>query len=94
MKPWYVYILQCADDTLYAGVTTDPDRRLHEHNNTRAGAAYTRARRPVQKVFEAELASRSAALKAEYSIKQLTRSEKIDLIDGSSILREQILARE
>ncbi len=75
-------MLRCADDTLYTGVTTDVDRRLHQHNNTKAGAAYTKARRPVALEFRHEVESKSAALKVEYAIKQLTRAQKLELASG------------
>lgn len=93
MSDWSVYILRCADDTLYTGVTTDTARRLHEHNNTRAGAAYTRARRPVELAFELPCSSRSHALKAEYAIKQLDRAKKVSLVAGDEDLRDDILDR-
>jgi putative endonuclease len=82
MSDWFVYILSCSDDTLYTGVTTDTVRRVHQHNHTKAGAAYTRARRPVELAFELACESRSHALKTEYAIKQLTRAQKLDLIAG------------
>lgn len=78
----YVYVLRCADDTLYTGYTTDVKRRLAEHNgeaNT-AGAKYTRARRPVKLVFKKAFRSRSKATSFEAQFKQLTRTEKLKLI--------------
>ena len=75
-KTWYVYILQCADGTLYTGITTDVDRRLNEHNSGK-GAKYTRTRLPVMIVAVSEAGSRSEASKEEYRIKQLTKKEKI-----------------
>ena len=80
MSDHYVYILRCADDTLYTGYTTDPERRLREHN-AGTGAKYTRGRTPVEIVYREAYDSRSAAMRREYEIKQLRRSEKIDLID-------------
>jgi len=83
----YVYIVQCADNTLYTGYTTNIDKRLREHNGEgvtktarSAGARYTRARRPVTLVYHEAFETRSAALKRECSIKQLTRSKKLALI--------------
>jgi len=76
----YVYILRCADDTLYTGYTTDPERRLREHN-AGTGAKYTRGRTPVEIVYREAYDSRSAAMRREYEIKQLRRSEKVGLID-------------
>ena len=80
MSDHYVYILRCADDTLYTGYTTDPERRLREHN-AGEGAKYTRGRTPVEIVYREAYDSRSAAMRREYEIKQLRRSEKVDLID-------------
>jgi putative endonuclease len=77
---WYVYILHCADNTLYTGITTDVERRLHQHNHTKTGAKYTRVRRPVNLVYQEQCESRSMATKREYELKQLSREEKINLI--------------
>jgi putative endonuclease len=76
---WYIYILDCSDNTLYTGITTDINRRLLEHNSGK-GAKYTRIRRPVtlRALFEAK--NRSEALKEEYRIKRLTREEKLKLL--------------
>lgn len=78
---WYVYILECSDGTLYTGITTDLDKRLQTHNKGK-GAKYTKARLPVvlKASFEAE--DRSQASKEEYRIKQLTRIEKLKLINN------------
>lgn len=80
MKHWYVYILRCNDDTLYTGITNDIDARLKEHNEGKQAAKYTRARRPVALAYSEVMASRSAALKREHAIKQLSRVEKLSLI--------------
>lgn len=80
MKKWYVYILRCADGTLYTGSTDDVARRAQVHNSGK-GAKYTRGRRPVEVVYSEECESYSAALKREYAIKQLTRSQKLELIE-------------
>ena len=78
---WRVYIVRCADDTLYTGIARDVLRRVAEHNAVRgAGAAYTRSRRPVALVYEEPAADRSAASKREYRIKQMSRAEKLALI--------------
>jgi len=78
---YYTYILRCADDTLYTGITTDIDRRVREHNGEGAvGAKYTRVRRPVELVYTAEFADRSTATKEEMHIKRLSRKEKEILI--------------
>jgi len=81
---WYVYILECADQTLYTGVTTDPDRRLKEHNQSnRLGAKYTRVRRPVELVYQERSDNRSLACQREAAIKKLSRKAKLKLIKGS-----------
>jgi predicted GIY-YIG superfamily endonuclease len=81
MQPWYLYILSCADNTFYTGITCDLSRRLEEHNAGRA-SKYTRCRRPVTQVFTKQFPDRSAASKAEYRTKQLPRAQKQKLIDG------------
>ncbi len=81
MTGWTVYIVRCADDTLYTGIAQDALRRTEEHNaNDLLGARYTRARRPVTLVYEFVVPTRSDALKYEYRIKQLSRKEKEELI--------------
>ena len=74
----FVYILRCADDTLYCGYTTDIARRLTEHNGEGKllGAKYTKARRPVSLVYQEAFPSRSDATKREAAIKKLSRKEK------------------
>ena len=75
-----VYIVECKDGTLYTGITNDLTRRLEQHNKGK-GAKYTRVRFPVvlRASFEAE--NRSQASKKEYRIKQLTRQQKLNLIN-------------
>ena len=76
---WYVYLLRCADGTLYAGCTTDPRRRLQQHNAGR-GAKYTRARRPVSLVYVEQAEDHGQALRREAALKRLSRKEKLALI--------------
>ncbi|NOX24750.1 MAG: GIY-YIG nuclease family protein [Deltaproteobacteria bacterium] len=78
IKPsgWYVYMLRCNDDSLYAGITIDLVRRLKEHNYGAKGARYTRARRPVQLVYQEAAASRSDAAKREYQLKKMSPGQK------------------
>lgn len=73
---WQVYLVECADGTLYCGVTTDVGRRVQEHNEGNAGAKYTRARRPVKLRHTESFATRAAAQKREYAVKRLPRMEK------------------
>ena len=79
---FYVYLLRCADGTLYTGYTDDPVRRTKVHNAGK-GAKYTRARLPVERVYQEACADKSAALRREYEIKQLTRVQKLKLIEQS-----------
>ena len=76
----FVYLLRCADDTLYCGWTTDIDRRLAAHRSGTA-SRYTRSRRPVELAVVIPVADRSAALREEARIKRLTREAKLRLID-------------
>ena len=78
-KTWKVYMLRCADGSLYTGITTDVERRTAVHNSGK-GAKYTRSRRPVEVAYTEECADKSAALKRELEIKALTREEKLNLI--------------
>ena len=78
---WFVYIVRCADGTLYTGIARDVTRRVEEHNsNNLLAANYTRARRPVALVHREAVKTRSAAARREYEIKQMTRHEKDALI--------------
>lgn len=77
---YYLYILKCADKTLYTGITVDLKRRVLEHNASTLGAKYTLVRRPVELVYFEEFNNRSEASKQEYFIKHLTREEKLKLI--------------
>lgn len=79
---WFVYILECADQTLYTGITTDINRREEEHNSSEKWAKFTKMRRPVKIVFTQECEDRSDASKKEYAIKKLTRKQKIEIIEG------------
>ena len=79
---YFLYILRCADDTLYTGIATDVVRRVAEHNTSPRGAKYTHARRPVMLVYTKKFRTRSAASKAEYKMKQLSREEKILLVQS------------
>jgi putative endonuclease len=79
-QSWHVYILRCADTTLYTGVTTDVNRRLKEHNGTVSGAKYTRVRQPVLLVYTETCASRSEAQKREAEIKKKSRTDKLELL--------------
>ena len=77
---WFVYLLRCADGTLYTGITTDLNRRLAEHNAGKAGAKYTRTRRPVVLAWHEAAGDRAAASRREYQLRKLTRAQKEGLI--------------
>lgn len=79
----FVYMVECADQTLYTGWTTDVDRRLKDHNAGR-GAKYTRERGPVRLVYVEELPDRRAAMKRELEIKRMRRAKKLALIAGTA----------
>ena len=80
---WTVYILRCADDSLYTGITTNLERRIDEHNNDDLkGAKYTRARRPVSLAYQEACKDRSNATKRELQLKRLSRAKKISLLNS------------
>jgi putative endonuclease len=78
---WTVYVARCRDGTLYTGITTDPDRRLAEHN-AGSGGAYTRNRLPLVIIYREPAQDRSSAQRRERAIKRLTRVQKEMLITG------------
>jgi putative endonuclease len=81
---WYVYMLACADGTLYTGITIDLARRIAEHNGEGGpGARYTRSRRPVMLVYSEAASNRSDASQREAAIKQLDRARKLALCAAS-----------
>lgn len=77
---YYLYLLKCADNTLYTGITVDLKRRMREHNSSRLGAKYTRPRRPVKLVYSKKFRNRSTASMEEARIKALSRKEKSAII--------------
>lgn len=77
---WHVYIVSCNDNSYYTGITTDPQRRVEEHNSLKKGARYTRSRRPVALVYSEKAASRAIATRRENQIKKLTPAGKKQLI--------------
>ncbi len=79
---WTVYIARCRDGSLYTGVTTDPVRRLAEHNSG-CGASYTRSRVPLVLVYWESASNRSGAQRCERAIKRLTRAQKERLVAGA-----------
>lgn len=80
---WYVYFLRCADNSLYAGITTSLERRVNEHNQcNKKGAKYTRVRRPVTLVYAEQQPDRQMASRKEYQLKQLSKVEKEQLVEN------------
>lgn len=78
-KEWTVYILECGDGTLYTGITDDLERRLKAHESGR-GAKYTRGRGPLILRYQEKQPDKSAALKREWTLKRLRKSEKLAII--------------
>lgn len=78
-KTWYLYILECGDGTLYAGITDDVERRLAQHSAGK-GAKYTRGRGPLKLVYQEICGSHSDALKREHCVHRMTRQEKLNMI--------------
>ena len=85
MGKFYNYILKCSDGTLYSGYTTAPEKRLAAHNSGR-GAKYTRSRTPVMLAALWQWNDKSSAMKAEYWVKRLTRTQKLELISNPELL--------
>lgn len=85
MSDWFVYLLECADGSLYTGVARDVERRLKQHNGELVGGArYTSGRRPVILCWSEACDSRGEAQQREAAIKKLPRSDKLLLVDASS----------
>ncbi|MEJ2529642.1 MAG: GIY-YIG nuclease family protein [Gammaproteobacteria bacterium] len=81
---WFIYILRCADGTLYTGIAKDIEKRLDEHNSGgKAAAKYTRSRGPVSLVYAEKAVNHSAAAKREYAIKRMGKKHKELLIAHS-----------
>ncbi len=79
-KDFSVYVVRCADGTLYTGVTNDVTARIREHNSATIGAKYTRSRRPVRLAYHEKGYTHGEALSREYAVKQLSRMQKEALI--------------
>lgn len=83
MKKYYVYIVECKDKTFYIGTTNDLEKRVIAHNTSKAGARYTKSRRPVKLVYSENCKTVSRALKREYALKQFSRAEKTALVKSA-----------
>ena len=79
---FHTYILRCSDDTLYVGSTSDLTRRIHQHNNAKSGAHYTKIRRPVTIVHTESFRTLAKARAREAELKRLTRSEKLAILEA------------
>lgn len=83
MRNYYAYILECSDETYYTGYTTDIEKRINVHNAGK-GAKYTRARLPVRLRYVKSFETKQEAMRYEWSIKQLTRAQKQQLMEGTT----------
>lgn len=89
--PWFLYLIECADGSIYTGIATDVDARFDKHVNG-TGARYTRSRKPLRVLASFPLADRSSASRAEYRVKQLTATEKRALAAGTRTLESVLPA--
>ena len=81
MSLWYLYLVETANGTLYTGISTDPQRRLRQHNGEIAGGAKAlRGKGPLKLVYQQQMPDKSTASKAEYKTKQLSKAAKLALI--------------
>ena len=90
-KMYYLYILQCADDSLYTGITNDLNNRMKVHESGK-GSKYVRAHSPFKLVYTEKFETKSEAMKREIAIKKLSREEKLKLIadpDGNEFIVEE-----
>lgn len=85
MKKWHVYIVRCADSTLYTGIAKDVAKRVADHNTSdRLAARYTRARRPVVLVYREAFETRSQATRREARIKRMSKRQKESLVQSEA----------
>ncbi|MCH8060534.1 MAG: GIY-YIG nuclease family protein [Proteobacteria bacterium] len=87
-REYSLYLLRCADGSLYTGIAVDVEKRIAEHEEGSRGAKYLRGKGPLRLVFEQTIGNRAIASRFEYRVKQLGRSQKEALIDGQATLRE------
>ena len=80
MANWSIYLVKCGDDSLYAGIALDVEKRVLEHQVGKRGAKYLRGRGPLTLAFSREVGERGLALKVEARIKKLSRKAKLDLV--------------
>ncbi|MCF7980527.1 MAG: GIY-YIG nuclease family protein [Pseudomonadales bacterium] len=85
MSRWFIYLIECANGNLYTGITTDVERRFHEHrSNSSKSAKYLRGKGPLRLVWRQEIGDKSTALKTEIKIKQLSK------VDKKRIIKQQL----
>ena len=80
-QPWYVYVVECKDKTLYTGIAKDVNRRIKDHNTTNK-CRYTRFRKPLKLIYKEFCLDYNTARKREYEIKKFSRKKKYELING------------
>ena len=85
-----LYIVRCADGTLYTGIATDVSKRLAEHEASPRGAKYLRGKGPLQVVFSEVVGDRASASQLEYRVKRLSRTQKLALIEGRRALSQLV----
>lgn len=83
---WYVYMILCSDNSLYTGITTDPDRRFRQHADGR-GAKYFRGRRPLKIVYQEAGHTRSSAAARELQVKRMSHGDKLGIVTTSTGMR-------
>ena len=88
MREYQLYMLRCADGSLYTGIAIDIGKRLAEHESGKRGARYLRGRTPFEIVFQAPAGDRSAASRLEYNVKRLKKSDKESLASGDATLED------
>lgn len=91
MNNWFIYIIRCANNTLYTGITTDIERRFQEHQGEDGkGSKYLKGKGPLTLAWKTQVADRSHASKLEYKIKQLSKSNKERLVSGDTSLLTEL----
>lgn len=81
MNPWHVYMVQCSRGALYTGIAIDVEKRIAQHNAAAGARSIMALGRPVRLVYKEKYSNKSDALKREYQIKQLSRKEKLKLVE-------------
>jgi len=89
---WSIYLVRCADNSLYTGIATDVSRRMSEHEAGRLGAKYLRGRGPLTLVFQQTVGDRSRASRVEHYVKRLSKQQKETLVCSPGIFRSRIQA--